>query len=68
MVSGARHKVQRLRRKKLKADCVVLLDRLVANNDFTERQLVEIAEMRMRLQPPTGCMAPVIFTNYTERK
>ncbi len=54
MNSGVRHKVQRERRKKLKADCVVLLDRLVASNDFTERQLVEVAEMRMRLQRPEG--------------
>lgn len=67
MNSGVRHKVQRSRRVRLKADCVILLDRLAARHadQLTERERLEIAEMRMRLAPPTGVTAPIIYTAYT---
>jgi hypothetical protein len=67
MNSGVRHSVQRSRRVTLKADCVVLLDRLVAahSDAFTDREARQIAEMRMRLAPPTGVKAPIILTGYT---
>ncbi len=74
MNSGVRHSVQRARRKALKADAVVLLDRIVAfahSPDaprLPDRMMVEIAEMRMRLAPPTGVKAPIVFTGYTKGK
>lgn len=63
---SARHSTQRSNRVRLKADCVVLLDRLAARTDLTERLRLEVAEMRMRLAPPTGVKAPVILTGYTK--
>lgn len=67
MNRGVRHSVQRSRRVALKADAVVLLDRLVARHgeDLSNREAREIAEMRMRLAPPTGVKAPIILTGYT---
>jgi hypothetical protein len=46
---------------------VILLDRLAARHadQLTERERLEIAEMRMRLAPPTGVTAPIIYTAYT---
>jgi hypothetical protein len=66
--SGVRHKVQRNRRVRLKADAVVLLDRIVARRAecLTPRELAEIAELRMRLQPPIGVKAPIILTGYSK--
>lgn len=66
MISGARHKIQRLRRARLKADTVVLLDRLAATLPLTVWQRAEVAEMRMRLQPPVGVKAPIVLTGYTK--
>jgi hypothetical protein len=67
MNAGLRHGVQRSRRVELKADCVVLLDRLSADlaDHLTDREKAQIAEMRMRLAPPTGVKAPIILTGYT---
>lgn len=70
MNSGVRHSVQRSRRVALKADCAVLLDRLLAlySGTMTDREVREIAEMRMRLQPPVGVKAPIILTGYTRKQ
>lgn len=72
MKSGARHKAQRSNRVRLKADAVVLLDRLAARvtEDFPDDPsydglLLQISEMRMRLAPPPGIKAPIIRTGYT---
>lgn len=68
MNSGVRHMVQRKRRVRLKADAAVLLDRIAARmgSDMPDKLRIEIAEMRMRLQPPVGVKAPIIFTGYTK--
>lgn len=68
MNSGLRHGVQRSNRVRLKADCVVLLDRIAVQGAdiFPERLMLQIAEMRMRLEPPTGIRAPIIRTGYTK--
>jgi len=65
---GCRHKKQRSNRVRLKADCVVLLDRLLARHGsvFNDREVREIAEMRMRLAPPVGETAPIEVTGYTK--
>jgi hypothetical protein len=60
-------------RAALKADAVVLLDRIAAHALShgamkDDRLLLEVAEMRMRLAPPPGIAAPVIRTGYTRRK
>lgn len=68
MSSGARHSVQRSRRVTLKADAVVLLDRITATADLPDKLKLEVAEMRMRLQPPVGVKAPIVFTGYTRKK
>ena len=67
MNRGVRHSVQRSRRVALKADTVVLLDRLVARHSDTlsEREKAEVADLRMRLAPPVGQKAPIILTGYT---
>lgn len=68
--AGARHSVHRRNRVRLKADAVVLLDRLAAYMAIDEatppHMLLQIAEMRMRLQPPTGVKAPIIRTGFTK--
>jgi hypothetical protein len=66
--SGVRHMVQRKRRVAIKADAAVLLERLMArySDTFSDRELREIGEMRMRLQPPVGVKAPIILTGYTK--
>lgn len=63
-----RHKKQRSNRVRLKADAVVLLDRLLARNSgtFTDREIREIAEMRLRLAPATGVATPIQVTGYTK--
>lgn len=68
MNRGVRHSVQRSRRVALKADTVVLLDRLTARHadTLTEREKAEIAEIRMRLAPPIGQKAPTVLTGYTK--
>jgi hypothetical protein len=68
MNSGVRHAVQRSRRVQLKADAVVLLDRLTARHaeTFSDREAREIAELRMRLAPPIGTKAPIVLTGYTK--
>lgn len=66
MNRGVRHSVQRSRRVRLKADAVVLLDRIAARTELTPRLQREIAEMRMRLAPPTGIKAPIVLTDYTK--
>lgn len=65
-MSGVRHNVQRSNRVRLKADAVVLLDRLAARKSLSPRERLEIAEMRMRLAPPVGVKAPIIMTGYTK--
>jgi hypothetical protein len=65
---GVRHSVQRSNRVRLKADAVVLLDRIAA---FTMPGIppglaIEIAEMRLRLAPPPGVKAPIVHTRYTK--
>lgn len=67
---SCRHKGYRSRRKYLKADCVVMLDRLTAKYAaiLTDREAREIAEMRMRLAPAVGVAAPIILTGYTKGK
>lgn len=68
MNSGVRYSVQRSRRAALKADAVVLLDRIAATIDTLPHPLrLQIAEMRMRLQPPVGCKAPIILTDYNRK-
>jgi hypothetical protein len=66
--AGTRHAVQRSSRVRLKADCVVLLDRLVAaySGSLSDREARQIAEMRMRLAPPIGIKAPIILTDFTK--
>ncbi|MFL6864056.1 MAG: hypothetical protein ACJ8DZ_13765 [Allosphingosinicella sp.] len=68
MNAGARHSQQRSNRVRLKADCVVLLDRLAALGEpaVSARLKLEVAEMRMRLAPPPGIRAPIILTGYTK--
>lgn len=72
MNSGARHSQQRSNRVRVKADCVVLLDRIAAfttdgvNPPLSDRLMAQIAEMRLRLAPPTGVKAPIIRTGYTK--
>lgn len=68
MNRGIRHSVQRSRRVKLKHDCVVMLDRLAAGLSavLTDREKMQIAELRMRLQPPTGVKAPIVYTDFTK--
>ncbi len=68
MNKGLRHSQQRSNRVALKADCVVLLDRLAAahSGKLTEREKAQIAEMRMRLAPATGVAAPLILTRFTK--
>lgn len=69
MNRGVRHSVQRARRVALKADAVILLDRLIASEDgLTDKLRLEVAEMRMRLAPPTGVKAPIILTGYTRKR
>ena len=53
---------------RLKADCVVLLDRIAAHAPETmpDTLRLQIAEMRMRLAPPTGVKAPIIRTGFTK--
>jgi len=63
---GVRHSVQRSRRVRLKADAVVLLDRIAATTELTPKMRLEVAEMRMRLQPPVGIKAPIVLTRYTK--
>lgn len=66
MNSGVRHKVQRSNRVRLKADAVVLLDRIAALMDGGGNKLwLEIAEMRMRREAHPGCKAPIVRTGYT---
>ena len=69
MNSGLRHKVQRSRRVALKADADILLGRLLAKHaeNLTDKEILEISEMRMRLAPPTGVKAPIIHTDYTRK-
>lgn len=72
---SCRHARRRDNRARLKADCVILLDRLAARLTasesgghlvgLTDREKVMISEMRMRLAPPTGVKAPIVFTNFT---
>lgn len=66
--AGARHSVQRSNRVRLKADAVVLLDRIAVQGAdiFPDNLLLQIAEMRMRLAPPTGVKAPIIRTGFTK--
>lgn len=70
---GARHGHQRSNRVRLKADAVVLLDRIVAfatdpdKPALPDKVIMEIAEMRMRLAPPPGIKAPIVRTGYTGR-
>jgi hypothetical protein len=71
MNSGARHSAQRSARVRLKADAVILLDRIVAHALShgamkDDRLQLEIAEMRMRLAPPPGVKAPIVRTGYTK--
>ena len=66
MSNGIRHMIQRSNRIRLKADAVVLLDRIAATVELPDRMRLEIAELRMRLAPPTGVKAPIIFTRYTK--
>jgi hypothetical protein len=65
-----RYAQQRANRARLKADCVVLLDRLAAaySGTLSDREARQIAEMRMRLAPPTGVKAPIIHTDFTRGK
>ncbi|MEO5867242.1 MAG: hypothetical protein ABIQ19_09045 [Sphingomonas sp.] len=69
---SCRHGRQRSSRVRLKADAVVLLDRIAARLDasglMADRLRLEIAEMRMRLAPTPGVRAPIIRTDYTRRK
>jgi hypothetical protein len=72
---SARHAIQRSNRVRLKADAVVLLDRIAAfaldpssPPGMPDQMRLEIAEMRMRLAPPPGMKAPIVCTGYTGRK
>lgn len=70
---SCRHAQQRSNRVRLKADAVVLLDRIVAHALShgamqDDRLLLEAAEMRMRLAPPPGIKAPIVRTGYTGRR
>lgn len=72
MNRGPRHANQRARRAALKADAVVLLDRIVAfahspgAPQLPDLMMAEIAEMRMRFAPPPGVKAPIVRTGYTK--
>ena len=68
-----RHSRRRYRHIELKADAVVLLDRIAAlgltmQDKINEGLRAEIAEMRMRLAPPPGIKAPIRLTGYSRRK
>ena len=69
MSNGVRHAIQRSNRVRLKADAVILLDRIVAMSPLapvSEKLMAEIAEMRMRLAPPPGIKAPIVRTGYSK--
>lgn len=70
MNRGVRHRVQRERRVALKADAAILLDRIATRlqDHMTPHMMIEIEEMRRRLQPPKGLKAPIVFTDYSKRK
>lgn len=69
---GCRHATQRSNRVRLKADAVVLLDRIVAFAHSPEAprlpdlMMVEIAEMRLRFAPAPGVRSPIVRTGYTK--
>lgn len=65
---SVRHSVQRSNRVRLKADAVVLLDRIAATTKLSPRMKLEVAEMRMRLQPPVGVKAPIVLTSYSQQR
>lgn len=73
--AGARFAVQRSNRVRLKADAAVLLKRLSGHlrGDIVDGSTAddlgdEIAEMLIRLHPPTGAAAPIVLTGYTGKK
>lgn len=64
---GRRYAVQRSNRVRLKADCHALLDKIAkasGDDDFRD----EIAEMKVRLHPPSGAPAPIVLTGYTKAR
>lgn len=63
-MSRGRHAIQRSNRVRLKADVLALLDRVETLP--LESIEDEIAEMRVRLKPPTGAAAPIVLTGYTQ--
>lgn len=69
---GRRHYARRARRAALKADAVILLDRIMAlgveGQPLHDGLLLQIAEMRMRLAPPSWPKAPIVRTGYSRRK
>ena len=69
---SCRHAIRRARHAALKADAVILLDRIMAlgveGQPLHDGLLLQVAEMRMRLAPPIGVKAPIVRTGYTRRK
>ncbi len=70
-----RHAIQRSNRVRLKADAGVLLKRVkdvlegrMVDGTTADDVLLEIAEMQVRLAPPTGAAAPIVSTGYTGKK
>ncbi len=66
MGRAVRHRTQRGNRVRLKADCVVLLDKITNTGATVDDLYDEIAEMRLRLKPKTGVATPIILTGYTK--
>lgn len=66
MNNGRRYKSQRSNRVRLKADAFVLLQAIEQNG--AKPYLDEIAEMKVRLRPPTGAAAPIVLTGYTKAR
>jgi hypothetical protein len=66
MNRGARFKAQRSARVAVKADAVILLDRIASLCELSPALQREVAEMRLRLSPTQGEAAPIVLTGYTK--
>lgn len=68
MNRASRYKSQRSNRVRLKADAVVLLDKIAKTGATVDDLADEIAEMRVRLAPKPGVAAPIVLTGYTKTR
>ena len=61
---SGRYATQRSNRVRLKADCYAMLAKIERGGSAGMED--EIAEMMVRLKPPTGAAAPIVLTSYTQ--